>query len=179
MKPPSDIDTDNNFAGTVQNLGARAQEKIGQAQNVMHERFGQAQEKLGQAQEKVQEKLGQAQEVVQEKLGQAQEKAVNVAHQVEDYVREKPLNALCMAAGLGLAVVVLVRALTPPPTPRSRAVALLEDIQERLAELTQPALDRGAALLDDGAQAVGNRIGSLHVDRRLEKLGRSIKGLFH
>ena len=179
MKPPSDIDTDTDFAGAVQNFGARAQEKIGQAQNMVHERFGQAQEKVQEKIGQAKEQLGQAQEKVQEKLGQAQEKATNVAHQVEDYVREKPLNALCMAAGLGLAMVVLARALTPAPTPRSRAVALLEDIQERLAELTQPAFDRGAALLDDGAQVVGNRIGSLHVDRRLEKLGRSIKGLFH
>ncbi|MDB6138165.1 MAG: hypothetical protein JWO94_1237 [Verrucomicrobiaceae bacterium] len=170
MKPPSDIETD--VSNTVQNFGARAQEKLGQAQDMVHER-------LGQAQEKVQHTLGQAQEKVQQTLGQAQEKASNVAHQVEDYVREKPLNALCMAAGLGLAMVVLVRALTPPPTPRSRAVALLEDIQERLAELTQPAFERGTALLDDGAQVVGNRLGSMHVDRKLEKLGRSIKGLFH
>ncbi|MDB6119913.1 MAG: hypothetical protein JWO08_3694 [Verrucomicrobiaceae bacterium] len=177
MKPPSDIDTD--IGNSIQNLGSRAQEKFGQAQNVLHEKYGQAQEKIGQAQEKVQEKFGQAQEMVQEKLGQAQEKCSTVAHQVEDYVREKPLNALCMAAGLGLGLTLLVRALTPPPTPRSRAVALLEDIQERLAELTHPALERGAALLDDGAQAVGNRIGSMHVDRQLSRLGRSIKGLFH
>ena len=83
------------------------------------------------------EKVVQVQEIVQERAAQAQEQAVKAAHQVEDYVRKNPLNALCLAAGLGLAAVVLVRALTPPPPPRNRAVQLLEDIQQRLYELAQ------------------------------------------
>ena len=125
------------------------------------------------------EKVVQVQEIVQERAAQAQEQAVKAAHQVEDYVRKNPLNALCLAAGLGLAAVVLVRALTPPPPPRNRAVQLLEDIQQRLYELAQPAYERGAGLLDEGAHAVSKTVDGLHLDRTYDKVSRGLRSLFH
>jgi hypothetical protein len=92
------------------------------------------------------------------------------AAQAEQYIRQHPGGTLLMAAGLGIAAVLLARALTPAP-PRNRALRLLEDIQERLTTLGE-----------DGAHAVGRGMGSLgdiHLDRSFDKLSRKFKNLFH
>ena len=92
------------------------------------------------------------------------------AAQAEQYIRQHPGGTLLMAAGLGIAAVLLARALTPAP-PRNRAMRLLEDIQERLTTLGE-----------DGAHAVGRGMGSLgdiHLDRSFDKLSRKFKNLFH
>lgn len=99
----------------------------------------------------------------------------------EDYVRQHPGTALLVAAGLGLAAVLVARAMTPP-TPRNRAVQMLEDIQHRLSDLAQVGFDRVSSLAEGGAQAVSkgvDSLGSLHIDRKLDKISRGIKGLFH
>lgn len=104
----------------------------------------------------------------------------NPISQFEDYVRRHPGGALLAAAGLGLAAMLVARALTPPP--RNRAVRLLEDIQHRLAGFAQPAYDRVASLAEDGAHAVSNgvdRLGALHLDRKFDKFSRGLKSLFH
>ena len=100
---------------------------------------------------------------------------------LETYVRQHPGGTLLAAAGLGLLGYLVARALTPPPTPRNRAVRLLEDIQHRLAELAQPAYDRVAGLADDGAHAFDkgvHNLGSLHLDRKFNKLSRGFMSLF-
>ncbi len=100
---------------------------------------------------------------------------------IEDYVRQHPGTALLVAAGLGLAAVLVARALTPAP-PRNRAVQLLEDIQHRLSDLAQVGLDRVSSLAEGGAQALSkgvDSLGTLHIDRRLDKISRGLKGLFH
>jgi hypothetical protein len=92
------------------------------------------------------------------------------AAQAEQYMRQHPGSTLLLAAGLGIATVLLARALTPPP-PRNRALRLLEDIQHRLASLG-----------DDGAQAVDRgmeSLGDMHLDRSFDKISRKFKGLFH
>ena len=106
----------------------------------------------------------------------------NSATECQNYVRQHPAGALLIAAGLGLAVVVVARALTPPPSPRNRAMQLLEDIQDRLAELAQPAHDRASSLAEGGAGALSrgvDSIGDLHLDRKLGKLSRWLKNLAH
>ncbi len=80
---------------------------------------------------------------------------------LEDHVRENPVSTLLMIAGVGVAAVLIARALAP--TPQSRAMQLLEDIQERLADFA-----------DDSAESFND----LHLDRSLSKVGRRIKGLF-
>lgn len=92
------------------------------------------------------------------------------AAQAEKYMRQHPGGTLLVAAGLGIVVVLLARALTPAP-PRNRAMRLLEDIQERLTSLGE-----------DGAHAVGkgmDSLGDLHLDRSFDKLSRKVKSLFH
>ena len=89
--------------------------------------------------------------------------------QAEQYMRQHPGGTLLVAAGLGIAAVLLARALTPPP--RSRALRLLEDIQHRLSSLGE-----------DGAQAVSrgmSSLGDIHLDRSFDTITRKVKGLFH
>ena len=95
---------------------------------------------------------------------------VKTTTQIEDCVRQHPGSTLLFAAGLGIAAVLVARALTPAP-PRNRALRLLEDIQQRLATLAE-----------EGAHAVGHgvdNLGELHLDRTFGKLSRRFKKLFH
>lgn len=92
------------------------------------------------------------------------------ATQLENCARQHPGSTILLAAGLGIAAILIARALTPP-TPRSRAVHLLEDIQQRLSSLAQ-----------QGTQAVGRGVDSiddLHLDRSFGKLSSKFKNLFH
>lgn len=92
------------------------------------------------------------------------------ATQLENCARQHPGSTILLAAGLGIAAILIARALTPP-TPRSRAVHLLEDIQQRLSSLAQ-----------QGTQAVGRGVDSiddLHLDRSFSKLSSKFKNLFH
>lgn len=92
------------------------------------------------------------------------------ATQLENCVRQHPGSTILLAAGLGLAAVLIARVLTPAP-PRNRALHLLEDIQQQLASLAQ-----------ESAHAVGkgvDTLGDLHLDRSLGRLSRKFKNLFH
>jgi len=91
------------------------------------------------------------------------------AVQLENCVRQHPGSTLLLAAGIGIAALLIARALTPPP--RNRAQSLLEDIQHQLASLAT-----------EGSHAMGkgvDRIGELHLDRSFDKLSRRFKQLFH
>lgn len=90
--------------------------------------------------------------------------------QLETCVRNNPGSTLLLAAGFGIAAVLVARALTPVP-PRNRAVHLLEDIQQRLASLAEDSVH----VVDRGMDSLG----SLHLDGKLDKLSRGIKSLFH
>ena len=92
------------------------------------------------------------------------------ASQLETCVREHPGGTLLLAAGIGIATVLIARALTPAP-PRNRALRLLEDIQQHLATLGE-----------EGAHAVGkgmDTLGAVHLDRSFDKLSRKFKQMFH
>ncbi len=90
--------------------------------------------------------------------------------QFENCVRKNPGGTLLLAVGLGLVAVLAVRVLTPAP-PRSRAMCLLEDIQQHLAALAK----QGRHAVDQGADSLGG----LHLDRTFGKLSRRFKSLFH
>ncbi len=103
------------------------------------------------------------------------------AIKLEDYVRQHPGRAMLVAAGLGLAVVLVARALSPAP-PRNRAVQVLEDIQHRLANLAQLGIDRASSLADDGAHAVSKGVDSLdtiQIGRHFDRISRGLRNLFH
>jgi hypothetical protein len=90
--------------------------------------------------------------------------------EVEECVRKNPGSALLVAAGVGIVAMLLARALQPPP-PRNRALRLLEDIQDRLNHL----IEQGGEAISQGAESVND----LHLDRKLDKISRSLKNLFH
>ena len=48
-------------------------------------------------------------DAAQEKLGEAKQKAQSVEGQIEDYVRQKPLKSVLIAAGAGLVLGLLLR----------------------------------------------------------------------
>jgi hypothetical protein len=95
----------------------------------------------------------------------------NTLETLENRVRERPASTLLMVAGLGVATVFLARALVPAPTPQSRAMDVLEDIQDRLAELAE----EGALAVRRGA----DRVSELPIERTLNRMSRSLRGFFH
>ncbi|RBP46146.1 hypothetical protein DES53_102532 [Roseimicrobium gellanilyticum] len=83
--------------------------------------------------------------------------------QVENMIREHPVATILTIVGVGCAVgIVLKELLTPPPPPKSKALRLLEDIQARLAHLTErPAYRKASHLAEDGVDAVKRGLHSL------------------
>jgi hypothetical protein len=95
--------------------------------------------------------------------------------QIESLIRRHPVVAALATVGFGCAIGIVARGfLTPPPTPKHRALQLLEDIQDRLAELAEPAYDRATHLTDDGISAVKRGLHSVSCS----KLGSRIGHLF-
>jgi len=98
-------------------------------------------------------------------------------HEVDECVRRNPTSAILCAVGAGLLLGLLVRALRPAPTPQDRVVRLLEDIGDRLRELSRPVLRRASALASEGIDAAKHgeaQVGSLLGDasRRVRRLFR-------
>ena len=96
---------------------------------------------------------------------------------LDAFVRENPTRAIIFAAGAGLALALLVRALQPRPAEH-RAARLLEDLRERLAD---PALRRASGLASDGASLLHegvNRFSGLHLDRKLHRATDRLRNLF-
>jgi hypothetical protein len=102
------------------------------------------------------------------------------ATSLADHISRHPAGALLLAAGLGFGAVLVAKALMPPP--RNRAMHSMEDILQRLKDLTPPVYDRVVALAEDGAHAVGHgmdSLGALRLDRKIDKAWRGFTGLFH
>jgi hypothetical protein len=94
---------------------------------------------------------------------------------METLARRHPVMAALTTVGVGCAVGIVARELlTPPPTPRHRALQLLEDIQSRLTEFAEPAYDRASHLADDGVSAVKRGLDSVSHS----KLGSRISHFF-
>jgi hypothetical protein len=100
--------------------------------------------------------------------------------QIDQVVRENPIYAILGALGVGIALGLLVRSLVPAQ-PENRALSLLEDIQERLTDLAEPAYRRVASVAEEGADVVRkgvDRLGDLHLERSISGLGRRFRNLF-
>lgn len=94
-----------------------------------------------------------------------------ITDQVEGLIRRYPVMATLATVGFGCAVGVAARALlSPPPTPRNRALQLLEDIQGRLTEFAEPAYERATGLADEGRHAVKEGLHSLSESRLANRL---------
>jgi len=101
----------------------------------------------------------------------------NYASQVDDCVRENPTRSLLIAAGIGLAIGIAVRAMQPQ-SASSRAQRVLEDLQDRLHDLT----DRAASLANNGSGLVSDgvdRVRDLRLDRKLNSLSQRVRNLFN
>jgi ElaB/YqjD/DUF883 family membrane-anchored ribosome-binding protein len=59
--------------------------------------------------EAAQEKLGEVRQVADDYLGQGRKKAAELEDRVESYVREKPLQSVLIAAGVGVLLGFLLR----------------------------------------------------------------------
>ena len=90
--------------------------------------------------------------------------------QFEDRVRDNPIPSIVMALGAGLVIGLVIRALQPPPTT-TRAARLLEDLQDRLHDLT----DRASSLAGDGVE----RVRDMGLDRSVRSLSQRVRNLFH
>lgn len=95
--------------------------------------------------------------------------------QLESLIRRHPFAAALTTLGFGCAVSLVARELlAPPPSPKQRALQLLEDIQNRLTEIAEPAYDRASDLADEGVSTVKRRLDSVSSS----KLGSRLRHLF-
>ncbi len=95
---------------------------------------------------------------------------------LDQRVRRNPSAAVLIAAGTGLAIALLVRALRPEPTPQRRLAKMLGRIEDRLHDLTAPVLRKASALASDGMEAAQE--GGSRAKDVLVAAGRRVRGLF-
>lgn len=100
---------------------------------------------------------------------------IKALSQIESLIRRHPVLAALATVGAGCAIGIVARELlTPPETPRRRALQLLEDIQSRLAEFAEPAYDHANHLADESVGALKRGLHSVSDS----KLGSRLSRLF-
>ncbi len=95
---------------------------------------------------------------------------------IDQRVRRNPSAAILIAAGTGLAIALLVRALRPEPTPQRRLARMLGRIEDRLHDLAAPALRKASELASDGMEAAQE--GGSRAKGVLVAASRRVRGLF-
>ncbi len=98
---------------------------------------------------------------------------------VDSMVRKNFTRAILVAVGAGLALAFVVRALQARPVD-NRTARLLEDLRERLSDLTEPAGRPASALASNGAAFAQNgvdRFSNLHLDRTLNSVTGKLRKL--
>lgn len=93
--------------------------------------------------------------------------AAECCAEVDQRIRRNPGTAILVAVGAGLAIGLIVRALRPEPTPQYRVARLLQDLEDRLRDVSGPVLRKASALVGDGLEAAqqgGSRAESLLAD---------------
>lgn len=95
---------------------------------------------------------------------------------LDQRVRRNPSAAILIAAGTGLAIALLVRALRPEPTPQHRLARMLGKLEDRLHDLTAPVLRKAGELASDGMEAAQE--GGSRAKGVLVAAGRRVRGLF-
>lgn len=95
--------------------------------------------------------------------------------QMEDLIRRHPMAAVLASLGVGCTVGLAARELlSPPPTPKQRALNLLEDIQERLAAFAEPVAEQASHLAEETADAMQRGLHSTVES----SLGQRLRSLF-
>ena len=104
---------------------------------------------------------------------------------LKDYVRENPTRVILAGLGLGLLLAVALRP-RKTVTSAQRAIHILEDIQDHLKEIAQPAYRRAASAATSaaGRGAAAVREGVEHLDAldipsTVCGLKRKLLDLFH
>jgi len=106
------------------------------------------------------------------------ENAPECCEELKNYVREHPGRVVLAAVGAGLLLAALLR---KPARPEHRAIQILEDIQDRLKDISKPmyrravsAADRGAALVKEGIE----HLDDLDLPSSCGSISRKLKNLF-
>ena len=102
--------------------------------------------------------------------------AAECCAEADQYVRRNPGTAILVAVGAGLAIGLLVRALRPEPTPQYRVARLLEDLEDRLRDVTGPVLRKAGALASDGLEAAQD--GRSRAEGLLSDATRRVRRMF-
>ncbi len=107
---------------------------------------------------------------VESAFAQGQHPLPVIVDQVEEIIRKHPFVSVFASIGLGCAMGLAVRELFTPPPPKNRALALLEDIQSRLADYAEPVRDRVSSYADDGVEAVKKGIHSVSESKFADRI---------
>ena len=89
-------------AGTSQTSGQRSGDIRENLQEVGTKARDVAQQAAGQVREVAQERLGQLRDTAEEYYQMGRDRATDLERTIEERIREKPLNSVLMAAGLGV-----------------------------------------------------------------------------
>lgn len=82
--------------------------------------------------------------------------------------------------GIGAAVALVVRSVNTPPTPRNRIMGLLEDIQDKLSDLSKPVYKHATTLVENSANVLSKGVDSisdLKLEKKLSKLSHWLRNL--
>ena len=101
----SRLDNPSNQGGAMDQIKGKAQE----AKEKLREMGSNASEQLNQVKESANEYYQQGREKAQEYYEQGRAKAMELEQNLEEYVRDQPLKAVMIAAGVGLLLGILWR----------------------------------------------------------------------
>lgn len=86
---------------------------------------------------------------------------------------------LLLLLGVGLVTGLIIRALRPEPTPQRRLVRMMEDLEDRLHDMSAPVVRKASSLASDGAQALSDGIhrGEADLQKVVRNASRRLSGL--
>jgi len=103
--------------------------------------------------------------------------AVDYCAKVDQGARHRAVINVLKAIGVGLVAGLVYHALRAEPKPQRRLGRLLEDMEERLRGIGEPALRKASAFAAGHAHAVGDGVqcGEVRVERFLRNAGRRLR----
>ena len=86
---------------------------------------------------------------------------------------------LLLLLGAGLVAGLLIRAFRPEPTPQRRLVRMIEDLEDRIHDMSAPVIRKATSLASDSAQALSDGIhrGEADIQKAVRGAGRRLSGL--
>jgi ElaB/YqjD/DUF883 family membrane-anchored ribosome-binding protein len=114
-----------------------------------------------------------------ESTAQSEYTPTDYMEEMDDCVRRNPASAILVALGVGLLIGAFIRALQPQK-PENRVTAMLGDIQHRLHQLSKPVYRQAARVAENSGDFVRggvDRLGDLHIERRLKRWTKQLRNL--